>query len=180
MDLNLARDFYFREWDGKAQQDTRVGVYVALLSALGGALAFLVRAAWPAQTPLCRLGLTVASLSLVLYFLAIIWVLRAAIASGFTYEKLPSPENLLAYWQQLSLYYASNPTVPGSAAADFDDFLIRHFASAATRNARNNLAQSARFYVAGQLLLWVWVLGALAALALAANHVLPVLFRKGA
>jgi len=178
MDVNLARDFYLRELDGKAQQDTRIGVYLALLSALGGALAFLVRATWPAQTPLCRLGLIVAFLSLVLYFLALIWVLRAAI--GFTYEKLPSPENLLAYWQQLSLYYASNPTVPGSAAADFDDFLIRRFASAATSNARNNLARSARFYVAGQLLLWVVVLGALAALALASNLVLPVLFRKGA
>ena len=28
MDLDLVRDFYFRELDGKAQQDTRMGVYV--------------------------------------------------------------------------------------------------------------------------------------------------------
>jgi len=138
----------------------------------------MVRAAWPPHTPLCYLGLIAALLSLALYLLAIIRVLRSA--TGFEYERVPSPENLLAYWQQLSDYYVQNPTVSDSAAADFDDFLIRHFASAASRNARNNLARSALFYIAAQLLLWVVVLGAVAAMALAANHVLPSLFRRGA
>jgi hypothetical protein len=178
MDLDLARDFYFRELDGKAQQDTRMGVYVALFSVLGGALAFLVRAAWsPPRTLWCYLSLIAAVLSLVLYFVAIIWVLRAAI--GFTYERLPSLEDILAYRQKLASYYASNPSVPDSAAMDFDDFMTRHFASAAARNARNNLARSARFYRAAQLLLWVVVLAAVAALALAANRVLPAVFLKG-
>lgn len=155
-----------------------MGVYVALFSVLGGALALLVRAAWPQHTALCFISLAAGFASFVLYCLAIIWVLRAAI--GFSYEKVPSPENLLAFRQELSDYYAANPWVSGSVDDDFDDFLIRHFASAATRNAGNNLARSARFYSAAQLLLWTVVLAAVAALAVGADHVVLVLLQKGA
>ena len=178
MDVGFARDLYFREFEAKAQQDARISVHVALLSAVGGVLAFLIRSAWPGQTPWCRASLVSSFVSVVPYFLAIVWALRGTV--GFTYEKLPSPDNLLAYSKGLARYYRENPGISGSASADFEDFLVRHFSSAATRNGRNNLARSARFYRAGQFLLWVVVLSAIAGLCLALNQVLPVLVSRGA
>ncbi len=177
MNLDLAKEFYFRELDGKAQQDARMGVFVGLLSAVGAAIAFLVKNAWPPATSWYRVSLTLSGVSLVLYVLAVIWVLRATL--GFRYEKVPSPDNLLVYWQNLLGYHGVDPSAPGKAAADFEDYLVRHFASAASRNVGDNLARSALYYGAARFLLWVIVLSALAALSLAAAYLVPVLVGKG-
>ena len=177
MDVSLAKEFYFREFEGKAQQDTRLGVYVALLSAVGGVLIYLIRSAWSGQTNWFLGSLAFSFVSVVLYFLAIVWVLRATV--GFIYEKLSSPDILLAYWQDLSLYYQENPEINGSATSDFDDFLVRHFSSAATRNASNNYARSARYYRAAQFLLWVVIFSALAGICLALNQLLIGFCSKG-
>ena len=177
MDVSLAKEFYFREFEGKVQQDTRLGVYVALLSAVGGVLAYLIRNAWSGQTNWFLGSLVLSFVSVVLYFLAIVWVLRATV--GVIYEKLPSPNTLLAYWQDLSLYYQENPEITGSASSDFDDFLVRHFSSAATRNANNNFIRSARYYRAALFLLWVVIFSALAGLCLFLNQFLIGFCSKG-
>lgn len=164
MNIDLAKDLYFREFDAKAELDRRIGVYVALLSAVGGVLGLLGRSAWPGRSFLSCLALIFVAVAAILFFLAIAWAFRAII--GYTYEKLPDASQLLSYWQQLNTYYKTHAQVIGNPQEDFADFLIRHCASAATRNGQNNLTRSARFYSATVLLLWVVVIAALAALCL--------------
>jgi hypothetical protein len=163
MDVDLAKELYFRELGSKDEVDKRLGVYVALLSAIGSVLAFLVRSGWTGRTPLRSAELALEGIAVLSYFLAIAWIMRATV--GHTYEKLPSPANLLGYWRDIEAYHQANPGVAGDARTDFDDFLLRHLASAATRNAENNLVRSALFYRAAQWLLLAVVVGAAAGLS---------------
>ena len=173
MDLDLARELYFRELDGKAQQDTRLGVYVALLSVIGGALAVLTKWAWPPDSTLCYVGLAFSVIAVVLYVLSVCVLLGEV---GLDWEKLPTPDELLAYRRKLDAYYESNPDDLGSASSDFDDYLLRHLASAATHNSITNLTRSATFYRAGVLLLAVVILTAISVAALGINQALLDLF----
>jgi hypothetical protein len=177
MDVSFFKELYFREFEIKAQQDSRAGVFVALLSAIGGVLAFLIRNAWPSvlltSNTYCLISLVLCLIALGVYFLSIVWVLMAMV--GYTYESLPSPNNILVYWHQISRYYRENPTAPGSAGEDFRDYLMHNMASAASRNTHNNLARSARYYRASLSLVWVVVISALAALLLSLNQLIPVL-----
>ena len=177
MNVSLAKEFYFRELDGKVQQDTRLGVYVALLSAVGGVLAYLIRSAWTFQTNWFIGSFALSFISVVFYSLSIVWVFRATV--GFTYEKIPSADILLDYWQDLSQYYRENPVVTGSASSDFENFLVRHFSNAATRNSQNNSARSAHYYLASLFLLWVVIFSALAGLCLVFNQLLIGFCSKG-
>jgi hypothetical protein len=169
MNLELAKTLYFRELDGKVQQDGRVGTYVALLTAIGGALAFVTARVWPSPTLLLKVGLALSVVSVILYFFAVVWLFRTTIGSG--YELLSPPGDLLSHWHEVSAYYVAYPDVPGSAAEDFDHALLLRLTTAATTNALNNRRRSARFHRVGQLLLVVVVLTAVAAVLIAIERV---------
>jgi hypothetical protein len=177
MDLGLAKELYFREFEGKIQQDSRIGIYVGILTAIAGGLAFLIRSAWLAESILCWFSVGFSVIAAVLWFWVIGFVLSGTI--GYIYLKIPSPENLLDYWQKLIGYYQENPGVAGSAREDFEEFLIQRFVSAATENERNNIKRSGRFYFANQILPWVIIVSAVAGLFLAINQFLPFLLQKG-
>jgi hypothetical protein len=170
VNVELARALYFRELDMRAQQDARVGTYAAVLSAVGAALAYLVSNSWPASSSLCRAALVLSALSVVSFVIAVAYVLMASV--GFDYDMLPRANNVLGYWREISKYYEENPEAPGTAAADFDDFLLRHLASAATKNAETAQVRAARFHHAGMCLIAVIVLAALSAITLAADRAL--------
>lgn len=170
VNVELARALYFRELDIRAQQDARVGIYAAVLSAVGAALAYLVSNSWPANSDLCRASLILSALAVVSFVIAVAYVLMASV--GFDYGMLPPANNVLEYWREISTYYDENPTAPGTAVADFDDFLLRHLASAATKNAETAQVRAARFHHAGISLIGVIVLGALSAITLAADRAL--------
>jgi hypothetical protein len=166
MTLEFARALHFRELDAKAQNDTRVGVFAALLSATGGAIAFVISRAWPADSLWSFIGLGLALLAAAALLLAAVGVLRSLI--GFDWAYLPSADTLLAHWRALSFHFKANPSF-GSAREDFDDELLERLSSAATQNGANNRLRSARLYIAAQLLLVVVLLLAGAASALAVN-----------
>jgi hypothetical protein len=170
VNVELARALYFRELDMRAQQDARVGIYAAVLSAVGAALAYLVSNSWPASSGLCCASLVLSALSVVSFVIAVAYVLMASV--GFDYEMLPRANNVLGYWREISKYYEENPEAPGTAVADFDDFLLRHLASAATKNAETAQVRAARFHHAGMCLIAVIVLAALSAITLAADRAL--------
>ena len=168
MTLELARALYFRELDAKAQNDSRVGPYVALLTAIGGALVFLIGRSWPATTPLLQVSITLSLISIVVLLMAVLWVLHS-LAASFDYEYLPSAEVLLGPWRDLSRYFARNSDAAGTPREDFDDSLLARLSSAATTNGANNRIRSARLHVVGRLLILVVVLLAGAAALLAAE-----------
>jgi hypothetical protein len=177
MDIGFAKELYFRELEGKVQQDTRVGIYVGILTVVAGGLAFLIRGAWPGKTIPSLISLGFSFMSVVLYFLAVIWVLRAM--RGYLHKKLPPAEELLDTWKKILEYYKVNAGVEGSAAGDFEEFLIERLVSATTRNDENNLKRSAHFWVVNGFLLWIIILSAISGLCLALNYFFPNFFAKG-
>lgn len=168
MDLSFAKDLYFREFDDKAHLDNRLGLYVVLLSSIGGALAYLFRLSLTDDSWLHLLALGTCCMASIPYALAIIWVVKAMF--DYTWEKLPSPEVLLTYRSQLVSYYKANPSVEGSDTSDFEGFLIKKLASAAETNSANNLARSARYNRASRFLVWVLILGAISGALLALDY----------
>lgn len=177
MDVELAKELYFKEMEAKTQLDSRLGIYAVLLSAVGGIVAFLIRTAWPVDSLLSLGGLFASFASVVIYGFALIWVFRATL--GYTYERVPYSSTILNHWKSLSTYYWRNPSVVGTASQDFEEFLIEQFSLAATKNASNNMRRSARFYGAGQLLLWVIVLAAVSGIAQGMSLLLPLFNSKG-
>lgn len=173
MDLDLAREIYFRTLDSKDQQDARLGVYVALLSVVGGALTVLVRWAWPPCTALGSVGLGVAIAAAVLYFAAVVWALRVV---GYDYKRLPSPSDMLAHREELDAFHVENPKAEGKASDEFAEDLLRQMAEAATVNSANNDARSERFYQVSVMLLIVVILAAIVAALLGLNQAWSVLF----
>ncbi len=176
MDLGLAKELYFHELEGKTQQDTRIGGYVALLIAIAGALAFLIRIAWFGKTALCWISFGFSAISGVFWCLVIALILLGA--KGI-YEKIPSAERLQDYFQKVQIYYLENPEVKGNADLDFSEVLMHNFVSATTQNERTNLRRSARFYFANQLLPWALVSAAISGLCLAVNQFVITFFRYG-
>jgi hypothetical protein len=169
MNLELAKTLYFRELDGKVQQDGKLGTYAALLSALGAALAFVMARVWPSPTPLLKISLALSVVSVILFFIAVVWLFRAMVGSG--YELLPLSRELLGHWEELSAYYSAYPSTPGSPADDFDHELLLRLTSAASTNALNNRVRSARFDIEGRLLLAVVVLTGVAVAFVAVDRV---------
>jgi hypothetical protein len=103
MDVELAKELYFKEMELKVQLDSRLGIYAVLLSAVGGVVAFLIRSAWPGTTLLARIGVVASIAALVVYAFALTWVLRATL--GYTYERIPYPAKILEYWKSISCIF---------------------------------------------------------------------------
>lgn len=177
MDFNFAKELYFRELDGRFQQDARTSTNVGLLSLVGGLLAILIRAMWPAESWLSLIGLLFCGIAVILYLMAVIYVLRATL--GYIYESLPPADVLLKHSEDLSTYYRDNPEVEGNAEVDFSDFLTRKMVSATARNWSNNLSRSARYYRASQLLAFVVIFAVLASAAAAANEIMDLFKQTG-
>jgi hypothetical protein len=174
MKVEFVKELYFRELDGKAQQDARIGIFVAIFSAIGGILVFLVRnITWPAITTLPILSLLFCALSIILYAFGIFNVLRAMV--GFRWARLPHPDILLQHYKKLINYYAENPTVAGSAGDDFEGYILRQLTLAATHNGENNIVRSARFYRASRYLVWVVIVAAFSGLCLGIDKLLTII-----
>lgn len=177
MDFNFAKELYFRELDGRFQQDARTSTNVGLLSLVGGLLAILIRAMWPAESWLSLIGLLFCGIAIILYLMAVVYVLRATL--GYIYESLPPADVLLNHFEDLSTYYSGNPEVEGNAEVDFRDFLTKKMVSATARNWSNNLSRSARYYSASQLLALVVIFGVVAAAAAGANEIMDLFKQTG-
>jgi hypothetical protein len=177
MNVDLAREFYYRELDGKAQLDARLGMYTVPFTAVGGVIIYLTRSALTSTGLSFFVSISASALSLLVYFVALIWLVRATI--GFTYKRLPYSNTLKERWETLSNYHWKYPWVFGSAARDFEEELIEHFSTDATINASHNSVRAARYSIVGNLLLWVFVLSAISGVAQAIPHVLPILHVKG-
>ncbi|GEM_PF-5986560 len=172
MNTDLAKELYFKELDDKAQQDNRLGVHVAAVSVVGGALVVLVRWAWPPATTLAWAGLVLWVAAAVVYILAVVWALRVV---RFRYEKLAVPDQLLTYSRDLDAYYSTHPEDKGAASTDFDDSLLEKLCHAATVNSNNNVIRSERFYTAAIMLLVVVILAAASTGVLGLDQVLQYL-----
>ena len=177
MNVDLAKEFYYRELDGKSQLDARLGMYTVPFTAVGGVVIYLVRSAWIGSGFLYLVGLSAAVASLVIYFVALIWLIRATI--GFTYKRVPYPQDLKAHWDELSTYHWKYPSAKGSAPQEFNEDLIELCCRDATINAKNNTRRAARYYTVGVLLLWVIVFGAISGLIQVIPYIVKILQQKG-
>lgn len=170
MQQEFLKQLYFRELDGRFQHDARTGSQVTQLSLVGGALALLIRAAWPIDSSLGLIAELLSAIGVCFLVAAIVFVIRATL--GYQYESLPSPSELYEHWRGLHAHYATNPEAQGTAEDDFADFLQRHMAQAATRNWTNNLSRSGRQHRASQFLAWAIALVVLGGVALAIDKAL--------
>jgi hypothetical protein len=173
----LFKEIYFRELDIKAQLDSRLTVYVAVLTAIGGIVAFLVRSAWPVSTKFHYVSLAVSTISIILLTIAIICAFRANL--GYLYQRLPSSDDILKYSKSLIDYYQVNKGMAGNASTDFNEYLLERLSSASTRNSENNLKRSAYYYRTSQFILWTIVSSGVSGIALVINEVFALLLKKG-
>jgi hypothetical protein len=190
MDFEFVKQLYFRELDGRFQQDSRINIYIGLLSVIGGIVAVLFQRVWPGIVQIKNiqqqnLGFSSAPLEqvwnsqnifIVLCFIiciaavfacvaAVIFLFRAVI--GHHYELLSPTTNLLQHFNVLSEYYTQYPNPDITPQKDFQTVLTQKMAEATTRNVKINTIRSARYYRVSQCLAWAISLIFLAGILLA-------------
>ena len=178
MDVTLLKEIYFRELDIKAQLDSRLTVYVAVLTIVGGIIAFLVRSAWHGSTCFHYASIALSTISILILAIGILCAFRANI--GYLDQRLPFADTILNYSKSLVEYYKINKGVQGTASEDLDKFLVERFSSASARNSENNLKRSAFYYRTSQFILWSLVSSILSGIVLALREVSILLLKKGA
>lgn len=177
MTTEILKEIYFRELDIKAQLDSRLTVYVAVMTATGGLIAFLFKCSWPAMNYIQYASLILAVSSTLLLATAIVCAFMSNL--GYVYQRLPSSEDLLNYSKELEEYYLKNPQVAGAAPEEYDQYIKARLAKASTRNAHNNLKRSAYYYRSTLFIMWSFVSSGLSGITLAANQVYMVISIKG-
>jgi hypothetical protein len=157
MEFDFVKELYFRELDGRHDQNGRASLYLAVLTVLGALLVFCLR-----QHPTGGFSSLyfLLILAFLLYALAIIFVLLANLEFG--YLQLPYASELDAYHRELQDYYRQNPEVRGEPGQDLKDILYLKMVEAATHNSQTNLTRAARYYAANYFLAGAIVFGLLA------------------
>lgn len=143
MKVDLLKEFYFFELDRKQQLESSLVLPVAVLTGLGGVVfsfAKLFRYGFNLKTYVFVVALLGATISLV-------WVLFHLIRGihGFTYEVIPSSQELLSFWEQSKDYYRSLGA-EFKADEDFDLEMKRSYAKATSKNGKNNLSKARFLY----------------------------------
>lgn len=196
MDFEFAKQLYFRELDGRFQQDSRTSIHVGLLSVIGGIVAVLLQRVWPQIINLVQImdsqqnaGFTIAPLQplwtsqnilsvICLGFCilaacacvaALIFLLRAAV--GAKYEALASPTELLNHSGNLAKYHAQYSTPDSTFQSDFQNYLIQKMVEATTQNTRTNFMRSARYHRASKCLAFAIIMASLAGIVIALRAV---------
>jgi len=146
MDIELMKEMYFRELEGKTTQEGRLPVHVGLLTVIGGALLFSLRNPVESGEGLFVPFVVVVIVALVLFIISIVQICRANI--GHDYERLPRVDTMYSYFLGLTEFYEKNTNVKGTAEGDFDDYLKRKMVEATSRNTDVNLLRSARNHTA--------------------------------
>jgi hypothetical protein len=155
MNIELIKEQYFRELDGKVQQDGRTTLQVAVLTVLGGVLVVAYQGLAPASGWQAIVLGCLFWPGLAAFVFALIQVLRANI--GHLYERLPSADVQYQYFKKLERYYTHTSKVSGSPTADFEDYLARRMVQSAARNSNVNQRRAAIHYNAVRGMAWVVV-----------------------
>lgn len=177
MDLEFVKENYYREWEAKAELDSRVGIFVGLLSVLGGGLFFLTKEAWPPNSSwLIRTSLGLSMIGFTFFVLGLYQLLASVI--GYTYKRIPWMSQLMEYVENLETYYAKYPEVRGTVQTSFQDYIFDHFVKAATVNAGHNAERGERFYRTSQYLVGSVVCALLSATSLGVDKFVTFLWSK--
>lgn len=177
MNVELLKETYFRELDGKVQLDSRWTIFVAVLSAVGTIIAFLIRSAWSTVGPLQIPSIVFTIVSILISAIAVLCSFKANL--GYTYQRLPLADVLLEYSNNLETYYSKNPQVAGSPKDEFEIYLCDHLADAASRNAWNNIKRSAYYYRSSWLIFYSIVSSGAAGLCIVLNPIILLLIGNG-
>ncbi len=152
MDIELIKEMYFKELEGKTVQDGRLPVQVGLLTVIGGVLLFALRNPVATGDRLYELFFGVVIVALLFYCFSIICVCLANI--GHKYERLPRADTMYSYFLSLTDFYEKGANAQGTAEDDFNEYLRRKMVEATSRNTDVNLLRSARNHTAVVLLAW--------------------------
>lgn len=161
----IYRDFYREEIEHREHLRGAVGVPIALLTVLGGVLAYYSRTFQAVDGVVTWVFAVLFGSSCYFFIRAVYLLIRSY--HGYTYERIPTPAQIRQYHQDLAIYLRSTKAPDGQLASEFDDFLDGAYCRAAERNTYNNLAKSEYLFRATGAIIFC--------LALTAIAVVPVL-----
>ena len=156
----LYRDLYKEEMEHREQLRNAVAIPIALLTVLGGALAYLWKDYHPPTNGL-EWWLAIAGAGALLAFIVAI-VFLILCYHGNVYKRIPFPAKIKDYEDGVRKHFGE--TQPGRMQADlqFKAFLRDRYTNAADRNAETNIKRSAYLYRANGTIIIAFVLVALA------------------
>lgn len=147
MNVDFAKELYFRELDRRAALDAAPTMRIAALASLAAIFSFYASHYDPAGAFLPRLFVLFAAGALCFGSLAAIWILRAYL--GFEWQYLANASKLLEHFNLLEAAEGEGKTGPRTATQLFESRLVDMLVAAAAHNARNNNARSTLLYYSG-------------------------------
>lgn len=156
----LYRELYTEEMEHREQLRNAVAIPIALLSILGGALAYLWKDFSLPHDPL-GWWLAIAGAGALIAFVVAIVFLGLSYHWN-DYERIPFPTKIKSYEDGVRKHFGETDTGRVQAASHVEAFLRDAYTKAADLNAETNLNRSAYLYRANRMIIIAFVLVGLA------------------